>query len=76
MGHDLQQFVQAPGVLGEKVPEALHELVEVRLLADLALFEHPVQSGQHVLHSQHVLAGHAPHVADHLVDGLLHQVLP
>ena len=74
-GHDLEQLVEGLRVLREEVAEALHELLEVGLLAALALLEHLVERGQHVLHARHVLGRHVLHRPGHLVDVALHQLL-
>ena len=71
----LQQLVEVLGVLGEEVAVALHEAVEVGLLAVGPLLEHLVELGHHVLHALHVLGGHVLHTIGHLVDVLLHQLL-
>ena len=42
-------------VLREEVAEALHELLEPRVLAPLAPLQHLVEAGQHVLHALHLL---------------------
>ncbi len=53
--HDLEQLVEALRVLGEEVAEALHEALEVGLLASFPLSEHLVQRVEHVLHPLHLL---------------------
>ena len=55
-------------VLREEVAEALHELLEPGILAPLALLEHLVEPGQHVLHALHLLGRHVLHGPGHLVD--------
>ena len=73
--HLLQQFVQCLGVAREEIPEVLHELLEVRLLASLALLEHLVEARQHVLHPRQLLGRHVLHALGHLVEVALHQLL-
>ena len=58
------------------IPVLLHELLEVRLLAVGPLLEHVVELGHHVLHAGHVLGGDVLHGPGHLVELLLHQLLP
>ena len=53
--HLLEQLVERPRVAGEEVAVTLHEPVEVGLLAALALLEHLVELGEHVLHPRHAL---------------------
>ena len=53
--HLLEQLVERLRVLGEEVAEALHEPFEVGFLAPLALLEHVVQLGEHVLHALELL---------------------
>ena len=50
--HLLEQLVECLRIAGEEVAEALHEAVEVGLLAALALLEHLIELGQHVLHAR------------------------
>ena len=73
--HHLEQLVEGLGVLGEEVAVALHEPLEVGLLAGGPLVEHVVQLGHHVLEPGHVLGRHRAHRSRHLVDGLLHELL-
>ena len=49
--------------------------VEVGLLAPLALLEHLVELGEHVLHPRHLLGRHVLHALGHLVEVALHQLL-
>ena len=53
--HLLEQLVERLRVAGEEVAEALHEPFEVGLLAALALLEHVVELGEHVLHARELL---------------------
>ena len=62
-------------VAGEEVAVALHEPVEVGLLAALALLEHLVELVEHVLHLRHALGGHVLHALGQLVEVALHQLL-
>ena len=73
--HDLEQFVEGLGVLGEEVAEALHEALEVRFLTVGALLQHLVERRHHVLHAGHVLGRHVLHRTGELVHVLLHQLL-
>ena len=67
------------GLLGEEVAEALHEAFEVGLLAALALLEHVVELGEHVLHARELLGRHLRHallqLVEHGVEELLLQLL-
>ena len=56
--HLLEQLVERLRVVGEEVAETLHEAFEVGLLAGLALFEHVVELGEHVLHARQLLRRH------------------
>ena len=49
--------------------------VEVGLLAPLALLEHLVELGEHVLHARHLLGRHVLHALGHLVEVALHQLV-
>ena len=49
--HLLEQLVERLRVVREEVAEAIHEPFEVGLLAALALLEHVVELGEHVLHA-------------------------
>ena len=66
-------------MLREEVAEALHEPVEVGLLAALALLEHVVELGEHVLHARELLGRHLRHallqLVEHRVEQLLLQLL-
>ena len=73
--HLLEQLVEGLRVAGEEVAVALHEAVEVGLLAALALLEHLVELGEHVLHLRHALGRHVLHALGHLVEVALHQLL-
>ena len=77
--HLLEQLVERLRVLGEEVAEALHEPFEVGLLAALALFEHVVELGEHVLHARELLGRHLRHallqLVEHRVEQLLLQLL-
>ena len=73
--HLLEQLVEALRVAGEEVAVALHEAVEVGLLAALALLEHLVELVEHVLHLRHALRGHVLHALGELVEVALHQLL-
>ena len=53
--HRLQQLVEVLRVVREEVAVALHEPIEVGLFAPLALLEHLVQLGEHVLHALELL---------------------
>ena len=53
--HLLEQLVEGLRVAREEVAEAVHEPGEVGLLAALALLEHVVELGQHVLHARELL---------------------
>ena len=72
--HLLEQLVEALRVAGEELAVALHEALEVGLLAALALLEHLVELVQHVLHLLHALGGHVLHALGHLVEVALHQL--
>ena len=74
-GHLLEQLVESLGVLREEVAEFLHELLELGILAALALFEHLVEAGHHVFDVLQVFGGHALHGTGHLIDHLLRQLL-
>ena len=73
--HLLEQLVEALRVAGEEVAVALHEPLEVGLLAALALLEHLVELVEHVLHLRHALGGHVLHALGQLVEVALHQLL-
>ncbi len=73
--HDLEQLVEGLRVLGEEVAVALHEALEVGLLSPLALSEHLVQLGEHVLHPLHLRGIDVAHRAGHLVEVALRQLL-
>ena len=73
--HLLEQLVERLRVAGEEVAVALHEPVEVGLLAALALLEHLVELGEHVLHPLHPLGREVLHALGHLVEVALHQLL-
>ena len=75
LGHLLEQLVEGLRVPGEEVAVALHEPLEVGLLAPLALLEHLVELGEHVLHALHALRAHVLHAFGHLVEVALHQLL-
>ncbi len=75
LGHDLEQLVERLRVLGEEVAEALHELLEPRILALLAPLQHLVEAGQHVLEALHLLRRDVLHARGHLVDVALHELL-
>ena len=74
-GHLLEQLVEGLGILREEVAELLHELLELRILASLALLEHLVEPGDHVFHVLQVFGRHALHGTRHLIDHLLRQLL-
>ena len=82
-GHVLQQLVQALRVVRDQVAVALHEPVEVVLLAARPLLDHLVELGEHVAEARerfraHVLqaVGHVPEVrAQHLLAQVLHQLV-
>ena len=73
--HDLEQLVEGLGVLGEEVAEALHEALEVGLLAPFSLLEHLVELVEHVLHALHLLGVEVAHRAGHLVEVALRELL-
>ena len=81
--HVLQELVQALRVVGEQVAVALHEPVEVVLLAARALLDHLVELGEHVAEVRELLGrdvlhalGHAAEVrAQHLLAQVLHQLV-
>ena len=79
MRHLLEQLVERLRVAGEEVAEAIHEALEVGLLAALALFEHLVELGEHVLHARELLGRHLRHalleLVEHRVEQLLLQLL-
>ena len=68
LGHDLEQLVERLGVLGEEIAIAIHESLEVGLLAAGTLFEHLVELGHHVLGAGQVLGAHVAHGTGHLVE--------
>ena len=72
--HLLEQLVEGLGVAGEEVAVALHEAVEVGLLAALTLLEHLVELGEHVLHPRHLLGRDVLHALGHLVEVALHEL--
>ena len=78
-GHDLQELVEGLGVLTEEVAVALHEPLEVGLLASGPLGQHGVELGQHVLEPLHLLRrralGGVVDCAGHAVQELLHELL-
>ncbi len=63
------------GVAGEELAVAVHEAVEVGLLAAGTLLEHLVELGHHVLHRGHALGGEVLHALGHLVEVALHELL-
>ena len=71
----LEQLVEVLRVAGEEVAVAPHEALEVGLLAALALLEHLVQLGEHVLHALHVLGRHVLHALGDLVEHLVGELL-
>ena len=77
--HLLEQLVERLRVAGEEVAEAIHEALEVGLLAALALLEHLVELGEHVLHARELLGRHLRHalleLVEHRVEELLLQLL-
>ena len=77
--HLLEQLVERLRVVGEEVAVAIHEPFEVGLLALLALLEHVVQLGEHVLHPLHLLGRHLRHallqLVEHRVEELLAQLV-
>ena len=77
--HVLEQLVERLRVVGEEVAEALHEALEVGLLAGFALLEHVVELGHHVLHARELLGRHLRHafveLVEHRVEELLLQLL-
>ena len=73
--HLLEQLVEALRLAGEELAVALHEAVEVGLLALFALLEHLVELVHHVLHGLHPLGGEVLHAFGHLVEVALHELL-
>ena len=70
-----EQLVERLRVLGEEVAEAIHEPFEVGFLAALALFEHVVQFGEHVLHAPELFGRHLRHAFVQLVEHRVEQLL-
>ena len=75
LGQLLEQLVEALRVLREEVPVLLHELLEARVLAPLATFEHLVERRHHVLHAGEVLGRHLLHRPAHLLEQLVGELL-
>ena len=73
--HLLEQLVERLRVTREEVSVALHEALEVGLLAAVTLLEHLVQLGEHVLHARHLLGRDVLHALGHLVEVALQQLL-
>ena len=73
--HLLEQLVEGLRVAGEEVAVLVHEALEVGLFATLALLEHLVEVGEHVLHALHLLGRHVLHAFGHLVEVALEQLL-
>ena len=73
--HLLQQLVETLRVARKELSVLLHELLEVRLFTALALLEHLVELGEHVLHALHPLRRHVLHPFGHLVEVALHELL-
>ena len=73
--HLLEQLVERLRVPREEVAEAIHEPFEVGLLAALALLEHLVELGEHVLHACELLGRHLRHALLQLIEHGVEQLL-
>ncbi len=74
-GHLCEQFVEIARLVGEEIPELLHEFLETRVLPALAPVDHLVECGEHLLHAFQVLGAGSLHALAHGVDELLHRLL-